>query len=174
MRDYGQLAQAAIKIKRADVLLNVAGIWLEGQVSDNSPEEITNIIEVNFRGVIYATKAFLPLLDKAQEAHILNIVSTSGLRGRDNQAVYAATKAGVHGFTESLKVDLEKTKVKVSGFYPGGMQTKLFEKVGKPKANQDWMDTKKVAKIIVFMLEQDATMVMDQVVVNKRKTKASN
>lgn len=174
VRDYGELEKAAKVIGRVDVLINNAGVWLEGAVTDNSPEEIAEVINVNLRGVIYATKAFLPLLGRAKEAHIINIVSTSGLRGRDNQAVYAATKAGVHGFTESLKADLEKTKIKVSGFYPGGMQTKLFDKAGKPKSNQDWMDTSKVAKILVFMLEQDATMVMDQVVLNKRMTKQSN
>lgn len=96
------------------------------------------------------------------------------MKGRNNQAVYVASKYGVTGFTDSLKEDLADTNVKVSGFYPGGMNTSLFKKAGKPKDNSDWMDTNKVAEVIVFMIERDMTMVMDHVVLNKRNTKTSN
>lgn len=167
--DYGQLEKAAKDIGPVESLINNAGIWLEGIVTENTPEEITKVIEVNLRGVIYATKAFLPKLYKADEAHIVNVVSTAGLKGRENFSVYSATKFGVAGFTDSLKADLEKTNIKVSGFYPGGMKTKMYEKVGIQRDTQNWMETDKVAKIIVFMLEQDETMVMDHVVLNRRK-----
>ncbi len=169
-----QIQSVAEDLNEVDVLINNAGIWIEGQVADNTEEEISRAIDINLKGVIYTTKAFLPLLKKPTESHILNISSTSGLKGRDNQAVYVATKFGVTGFTESLKVDLASSNIKVSGFYPGGMHTSLFEKVGKPKDNKDWMDTNKVAEIIVFMLERDISMVMDHVVLNKRNTKTSN
>lgn len=169
-----QIQSIAEDLKEVDVLINNAGIWIEGQVADNTEEEISRAIDINLKGVIYTTKAFLPLLKKPTESHILNISSTSGLKGRDNQAVYVATKFGVTGFTESLKLDLASSNIKVSGFYPGGMHTSLFEKVGKPKNNEDWMDTNKVAEIIVFMLERDISMVMDHVVLNKRNTKTSN
>lgn len=169
-----QIQSVADNFKEVDVLINNAGIWIEGQVADNTEEEISRAIDINLKGVIYTTKAFLPSLKKPTESHILNISSTSGLKGRDNQAVYVATKFGVTGFTEALKVDLASSNIKVSGFYPGGMRTSLFEKVGKPKDNKDWMDTNKVAEIIVFMIERDITMVMDHVVLNKRNTKTSN
>lgn len=169
-----QIQSVADKLKEVDVLINNAGIWIEGQIVDNTEEEISQAIDINLKGVIYTTKAFLPLLKKPTESHILNISSTSGLKGRDSQAVYVATKFGVTGFTESLKVDLASSNIKVSGFYPGGMHTSLFEKVGKPKDNKDWMDTEKVADIIIFMLERDAAMIMDHVVLNKRMTKTSN
>lgn len=168
------LEVAVKKVESVDVLINNAGIWLEGSITDNTEAEISQAIDINFKGVVLATKAFLPKLLKSDDAAIVNISSTSGLRGRDNQAVYAATKFAVTGFTESLKVDLADTNIKVCGFYPGGMSTKLFEKAGKPKANSDWLNTDKVAEIIVFMLERDATMMLDHVVLNKRKTKTTN
>lgn len=62
----------------------------------------------------------------------------------------------------------------MTGFYPGGMNTGLFKKSGNDKDNSDWMDTDKVAEIIVFMLERDMSMVMDHVVLNKRGTKLSH
>lgn len=172
--DYAQLESVANKIEQVDVLINNAGVWIEGLVEENSVEDISNAIDINLKGVIYATRAFLPTLKRSNEAHLINISSTSGLKGRDNQAVYVASKFGVTGFTESLKVDLASTNIKVSGFYPGGMSTQLFEKAGTPKDNTDWMDTDKVAEVLLFMIEQDASMMLDHVVLNKRKTKTSN
>lgn len=172
--NWREVEQVAKKISSIDVLINNAGIWLEGDLEENSAEQISQAIDVNFKGVVFSTKAFLPSLRQSEAAQIINISSTSGLRGRNGQAVYAASKFAVTGFTESLKVDLEKTKIRVAGFYPGGMSTQLFAKAGSPKDNADWMDTSKVAEIIVFMLERDLTMVMDQVVLNKRQTKISN
>lgn len=168
------LSEVANTIGSVDVLINNAGVWIEGSLLDHDVVAIERAIDSNLKGVIFATKAFLPTLSKASESHIINISSTSGLKGRNGQAVYAATKFGVQGFTESLKLDLEKTNIKVTGFYPGGMNTQLFAKAGTPKDNQDWMDTAKVAEILVFMLERDLSMVMDHVVLNKRQTKTSN
>jgi uncharacterized protein len=169
-----EIQKVADEVEHVDVLINAAGIWVEGTIIDNTEKEISDAIDINLKGVIFSTKAFLPKLLKSREAHIMNISSTSGLKGRNLQAVYVASKFGVTGFTDSLKEDLANTNVKVSGFYPGGMRTSLFEKAGKPKENSDWMDTNKVAEIIVFMIERDMTMVMDHVVLNKRKTKTSN
>lgn len=172
--NLNEIQRVADEIGSVDVLINNAGIWIEGSIIDNSEEEISDAIDTNLKGVIFSTKAFLPELLKSNEAHIINVSSTSGLKGRTGQPVYVASKFGVTGFTESLKEDLANTNVKVSGFYPGGMNTSLFQKAGTPKDNSDWMNTDKVAEIIVFMIERDITMVMDHVVVNKRNTKTSN
>ena len=172
--NYTSIEILAQKIGQIDVLINNAGVWIEGTLAQNQVEQIEQAIDINLKGVIFTTKAFLPFLSHDKEAHLLNIVSTSGLKGRNGQAVYCASKFGVSGFTESLKIDLEKTNVKVTGFYPGGMSTHLFDKAGTPKENQDWMDTDKVAEIILFMLERDISMVMDHVVLNKRMTATSN
>ncbi len=161
---FSEIQKVANEIGNVDVLINNAGVWIEGSILDNSQEEISNAIDINLKGVIYTSKAFIPELMKSNSAHLINISSTSGLKGRDDQAVYVASKFGVTGFTDSLKADLADTNIKVSGFYPGGMQTGLFEKAGSPKHNSDWMDTDKVANVIVFMVEQDSTMVLDHVV----------
>ncbi len=170
--NFDEMKKIADEIGQVDVLINNAGVWIEGLVTDNSTEDISSAIDINLKGVIYTTKAFLPEMLKANEAHILNVSSTSGLKGKKNQSVYVASKFGVSGFTKSLAEDLLETNVKVSGFYPGGMNTDLFKKAGSSKGGSDWMDTDKVAELIAFMIEQDTTMVMDHVVLNKRKTTA--
>ena len=159
---------------KIDILINNAGVWLEGPIQENSVERISKLIDVNLKGVIYMARAVLPTMIARNNGFIINIASTSGLRGWENQAVYVSSKFGVTGFTKSLQLDLAKTNIKVAGFYPGGMRTKIFERAGFPTDIKEWMDTEEVAKVIVFMLKQDDTMILDHVVLNKRKTKTSN
>ena len=162
------------EIADVDILVNNAGLWLEGNLENNKTDSISKVIDVNVKGVIYCTKAVLPKLKRKNEGYILNISSTSGLKGREGQSVYAASKFAVTGFTDSLKEDLKSTNIKIAGFYPGGMNTRLFEKAGFPKNNADWMDTDKVADVIISILKLDDSMILDHVVLNKRNTKTSN
>lgn len=169
-----EVAKVVSEIGQIDILINNAGVWIEGKLQENSIEKISEAIDTNLKGVIYTTKVVLTKMLKKNEGFIINISSTSGLKGRNNQSVYVASKFGVTGFTQSLQQDLGDTNIKVTGFFPGGMNTRLFEKAGTPKDNVDWMDTDKVANTIVFILEQDDTMIIDHVVLNKRLTKTSN
>lgn len=172
--DYEQVSSVVKKIGKIDILINNAGVWIEGKLQDYSVEKISEAIDINLKGVIYSTKAVLPIMLRRNNGYIINISSTSGLKGRSGQCVYVGSKYGVTGFTQSLQEDLKNTNVKVAGFYPGGMNTKLFEKAKTPKDNKDWMDTDKVAEILIFMLERDDTMILDHVVLNKRNIKTSN
>jgi 3-oxoacyl-[acyl-carrier protein] reductase len=172
--DYSAIATEVESIGDIDILINNAGIWLEGGLEDCDEEDISRTIDVNTKGVIYCTKALLPSMLKNNSGYIMNVSSTSGIKGRAGQSVYCASKWAVTGFTEALKDDLKGTDIKVVGFYPGGMNTKLFEKSGFPKEIDDWMDTDKVAEIITFMLKLDDTMLIDHLVLNKRNTKTSN
>lgn len=169
--DYTQIETLVQDIGFIDILINNAGVWLEGELETYSAEKITQTLDINLKGVIYTTRAALPQMKKRNDGYIVNISSTSGLKGRELQSVYVASKFGVHGFTESLKVELASTNVKVIGIYPGGMNTKLFAKAGTPKDNTNWMDPNKVAEIIVFTLERDESLIMDHVVINKRTGK---
>lgn len=172
--NYSQISDIYNQIGNIDILINNAGVWIEGQVVDNSPEQISSAIDINLKGLIYSTKAVLPTMITKNDGVIFNISSTSGIKAKGMQSVYVASKYGVKGFTESLEQDLEKTNIKVFGFYPGGMATGLFSKSGNDKPNSDWMDTSKVAEIIIFMIERDDSLIMNHVVLNKRQTKTSN
>ena len=172
--NYSQIEEIVDKIGDIDVLINNAGIWLEGELRNNTPAKISQVIDINLKGTIFATKAVLTQMEQRNSGFIINVSSTSGMKPRETQSIYAASKFGIRGFTDSLKIDLKDTNIKVTGFYPGGMSTRMFAKAGTPKENKDWMDTDKVAEIITFILERDESLIMDHVVVNKRGTKTSN
>lgn len=141
-----------------DILLNVAGIWLKiDQLDAASLEDIQNIISVNLTGLVMMTNKMLPVLKKQAEAVIVNVSSHSGIEAKTGQTVYCASKWGVTGFTESLRLDLKESNIRVAGLYQGGTQTTLFEKAGDPKDPEVFSKFTKpedLAEVVVFMLSR--------------------
>jgi uncharacterized oxidoreductase len=111
-----------------NILINNAGIMRKINVHDKagSVEDITREIEVNLSGPIRMVKQFLPHLKTKPEAAILNVSSGLAFVPLPISPVYCATKAGLHSFTESLRVQLKNTKVKVFDLAPPATQTELL------------------------------------------------
>lgn len=110
---------------RATHLINNAGVALIGSFEQISLEDFEWLMSINFWGVVYGCKVFLPILQKEDSAHIINISSVFGLIAPADQTAYCATKFAVRGFTESLKHELEGTNVRVSCVHPGGIKTNI-------------------------------------------------
>lgn len=110
---------------RATHVINNAGVALGGLVEDVSLEDMRWLLDINFWGVVYGTKFFLPFLQKEKSAHIVNFSSLYGLIAPPGQATYCASKFAVRGFTESLRHELEGTNVSVSVVHPGGVKTNI-------------------------------------------------
>lgn len=135
------------------LLINNAGVAVNDQVSDGAMEDFEWIVGINFWGVVYGSKFFLPYLLKAEEAHIVNISSIFGLAGLPTQAPYCATKFAVRGFTESLRAELSTSNVTVSCVHPGGVRTNIE----KSARFTSVMDGSSHADMIAFF-EKTATM----------------
>ena len=88
-------------------MFNNAGVALSGTVDALNIEDYKWIMDINFNGTLYGTKAFLPLLEASGEGHIINISSIFGLTAQPLMSGYNASKYAVRGFTESLRQDLE-------------------------------------------------------------------
>ena len=110
-----------------NMIFNNAGVALSGTVEALSLEDYKWIMDINFWGVVYGTKAFLPHLERSGDGHIINISSVFGLTSQPLMSGYNASKFAVRGFTESLRQDLEITKSKVSStcVHPGGIKTNI-------------------------------------------------
>ena len=108
-----------------DVLVNNAGISSGYTFEDHPIEHFERIIGVNFGGVVYGCKYFLPHLKQRREAHIVNISSMFGLLAFPTQAAYSASKFAVRGFSEVLWVELASSPVRITCVYPGGVHTNL-------------------------------------------------
>lgn len=110
-----------------NMIFNNAGVALGSTVEGASYEELEWIVSINFWGVVYGTKEFLPLIKKSGEGHIINISSLFGLTAQPTQSAYNATKFAVRGFTESLRQELDMENCGVSALcvHPGGIRTNI-------------------------------------------------
>jgi len=109
---------------RVDVVINNAGITRMGTFEGSSPEAFRQIIDVNFWGVVYGSRAFLPALKKSAGT-LTNISSLFGLIGVPGQTAYCASKFAVRGFTESLRQEVQEFGVHVACVHPGGIRTNI-------------------------------------------------
>lgn len=139
---------------RVDVLVNNAGVWCEGELEGSSFEDIENVMMVNTLGVMFCTRAILPLMRAQKAGLIVNINSQAGVGVKARRSIYQASKWAITGFTKSLQVDLAGTGVRVTGVYPGKMKTDLFKRVGIEKDLSDAIAPKLVAKEIACLIMQ--------------------
>lgn len=110
-----------------NMIFNNAGVALASTVEGASYEELEWIVNINFWGVVYGTKEFLPYIKQTHDGHIINISSLFGLTAQPSQAAYNATKFAVRGFTESLRqeLDIENCGVSALCVHPGGIRTNI-------------------------------------------------
>jgi short-subunit dehydrogenase len=111
----------------ADVLINNAGVALFGEVEEVSLADIEWLMAVNFWGVVYGIKHFLPVLKQRPKAYIVNLSSVFGIIAPPGQAAYAASKFAVRGLSEALRHELAGTNVQVSTVHPGGIRTAIAQ-----------------------------------------------
>lgn len=110
---------------RVTHLINNAGVGLFGTFEHVSIPDIEWLMGVNFWGVVYGCKVFLPTLLKQDEAHIVNISSVFGFIAPEEQTAYCASKFAVRGFTESLRHEYRDTNLHVACVHPGGILTDI-------------------------------------------------
>jgi short-subunit dehydrogenase len=124
---YAWAEETARAHGRVNLVFNNAGVALSGTVAGLGLDDYRWIIGINFWGVVYGTKAFLPHLEASGEGHVVNISSVFGLAAEPLMSGYNASKYAVRGFTESLRQDLELTGSAVSStcVHPGGIKTNV-------------------------------------------------
>ncbi len=110
---------------RVTHLINNAGVGLIGTFDQLSIADLEWLMAINFWGVVYGCKVFLPLLKQQESAHIINISSVFGLIGPPEQTAYVASKFAVRGFSESLRHELSDSNISISCVHPGGIKTNI-------------------------------------------------
>ncbi len=112
---------------KVNLIFNNAGVALGSTVEGMSYDELAWVMNINFWGVVYGTKAFLPYLKASGDGHIVNVSSVFGLCAQPTQSAYNASKFAVRGFTEALRqeLDLENAPVSVTCVHPGGIKTNI-------------------------------------------------
>jgi short-subunit dehydrogenase len=140
-------------------LINNAGVGHFGPFVKMTHKEIMEMLHTNVLGTILMTKAVLPILEAQGEGLLMNIISTAGLRGKVNEAVYAASKFAVRGFTESLQKEYENRRIKIKAVYMGGMDTPFWEGSNHIADSSRFRTAKEVAEMIIEQIDQDEIII---------------
>jgi NADP-dependent 3-hydroxy acid dehydrogenase YdfG len=124
---------------KVNIIINNAGVSLAGTTEDVDYTDFEWLMNINFWGVVYGTKAFLPYLKQSGEGHIVNVSSLFGIIAFPTSCAYNASKFAVRGFTESLRLQLEieNIPVKATCVCPGGVATNIVHS-GRIVLNENW------------------------------------
>ena len=125
IQDFADAASAAHP--KLNIVINNAGVALLGQFNEVEQAQMDWLFNINFWGTVHGTRAFLPILAKQREAHIVNLSSIFGIIAPPGQTAYCAAKFAVRGFSESLRHELAvaNSPVRLSVVHPGGVATNI-------------------------------------------------
>jgi len=154
-----------------DIIVNNAGITKDGLLMRMSEEQWDDVINVNLKSVFNVCKAASKVMMKARKGSIINMSSVVGVQGNAGQANYAASKAGIIGFSKSLAKELGSRNIRTNVVAPGFIRTEMTD-VLDPKVVQGWEEgiplkrageTEDVANVCVFLASDMSSYVTGQV-----------
>jgi 3-oxoacyl-[acyl-carrier protein] reductase len=123
-----------------DVLINNAGITKDNLLMRISEEDFDKVIEVNLKSVFNMTKAVQRIMLKNRAGSIINMSSVVGVKGNAGQSNYAASKAGILGFTKSIALELGSRNIRCNAIAPGFIETEMTAKLNEDVV-QGWRDS---------------------------------
>jgi 3-oxoacyl-[acyl-carrier protein] reductase len=119
-----------------DILINNAGITKDNLLMRMSEEDFDRVIQVNLKSVFNMTKAVQRTMLKQRKGSIINMSSVIGVKGNAGQSNYAASKAGIIGFTKSMAIELGSRNIRSNAIAPGFIITEMTEELGKETIKQ--------------------------------------
>lgn len=165
--DYNQVEKCTNEILeefgKIDILINNAGLWIQEELEENGAERIHTVIDVNLLGMIYMSKAVIPIMKKNQDGIIININSQAGINHKAERVVYNASKWGVTGFSKSLQDEVAKYGIRVTDIMPGMLKTDMFNKMNIKKNMENGLDTKEVARLVEFIIDTPKDVMIPEV-----------
>lgn len=169
IQDFSELQKIADQVKltpgRIDLLVNNAGVFERSSLARQNPKSINQIIQTNLTGAILCTKAFLPLM--ARNSRVIFISSVAGLHGIQDQAVYCASKHGLTGFAEALRLELKSREIQITTIYPGGVLTPLWGKDNPYPGNLlDLLSIQDIVSAINYVVNAPSRTYIKQIVLH--------
>jgi len=121
------IAAAVDRFGRLDVILCNAGFGIAGTIDDVTPDQMRELVDINYMGTFYATRAAMPLFRRQGAGHVIIVSSIVGKRGVPYMGAYAATKFAQVGLAECLRSELVGSNIHVSVVYPVSTETEFFD-----------------------------------------------
>jgi 3-oxoacyl-[acyl-carrier-protein] reductase len=154
-----------------DILVNNAGITKDNLLMRMSEADFDKVIAVNLKSIFNMTKAVQKVFLKQRSGNIINMSSVVGVQGNAGQANYAASKAGILGFTKSVALELGSRNIRCNAIAPGFIETEMTAKLA-PEVVQGWRDSiplkrggtaEDIANACVFLASDMSSYITGQV-----------
>lgn len=166
------ISEAKEKLGSIDILVNNAGITKDSLLMRMKQEDFESVLDVNLKGVFNTTKLITPIMMKQRTGKIINISSVVGLVGNAGQCNYAASKAGVIGFSKSIARELAPRGVNINVVAPGyidtdmtnGLSDKVKESILQTIPMKKMGSTKDVANLVLFLSSGLSDYITGQVI----------
>lgn len=171
--DCKKLVEEAInRMNHIDVLVNNAGITKDMLLMRMKPEDFNEVINVNLIGTFNMTKNVINYMMKERKGRIINVSSVVGISGNAGQTNYAASKAGIIGFTKSLAKEVASRNILVNAIAPGFIQTDMTnilkenvkDEIAKTIPLKRKGTAKDVANVVKFLVSEDSSYITGQVI----------
>lgn len=163
--------EAIEKFGKIDVLINNAGITKDGLLMRMKEEDFDKVIKVNLKGTFNMTKNVIPYMIKQRNGKIVNIASVVGVTGNAGQANYAASKAGIIGFTKTVARELASRNILANCIAPGFIKTDMTDVLSETVKENIYSqiplnkmgEAKEVANAVYFLASEENTYITGQV-----------
>jgi len=168
--DVEALVQGAVeRFGRVDVMVNNAGLMALSPIAKTLVEEWERMVDINIKGVLYGIAAALPIFQRQQSGHFINISSVAGHKVSMGSAVYAGTKFAVRAISEGLRQEIDGIRTTIIS--PGAVQTELPLAISDPETarrvqdfyRQQAIPADAVARAIAYAIEQPADVDINEV-----------
>ena len=165
------VAQVSEDFDSIDILINNAGITKDNLLMRMSEEDFDQVIDVNLKSVFNMTKAVQRTMLKQRKGSIINMSSVVGVKGNAGQSNYAASKAGIVGFSKSMALELGSRNIRTNVIAPGFIETEMTGKLDE-KTVQGWRDAiplkrggspEDIANVCVFLASDMSAYITGQV-----------
>ncbi len=156
-----------------DMIINNAGVTVSESVEDVTYKDFEWLFGINFWGVVYGSKAFLPYLKQRPQGHIVNISSINGIVTWPNHSPYCAAKFAVKGFTEVLLQEMRNSSIGISCVHPGGIKTNIarsarfYKSPGNTLTREEGVE--RFEKIAMTTADKAARIIISGIKKNKRR-----
>jgi 3-oxoacyl-[acyl-carrier protein] reductase len=173
LKDAEATVQSAIEtLGGVDILVNNAGITRDNLLLRMSEQDFDSVINVNLKSVFNYTKAVMKQMIKQRYGRIVNISSVVGMIGNAGQANYAASKAGVIGFTKATAKELASRNITVNAVAPGFIETEMTQQLNDKQREvllqniplKRMGTPEDIARVVAFLCSEDANYVTGQVI----------
>lgn len=149
-----------------DVLINNAGYGIFGPTESYNSSDWSDLYDTNVKGTFLCCKAVLPGMKAAGGGHIINIASDVAKRVFDGGALYCSSKFAQDAFSAALRKEVRKDKIKVSVVYSGLVDTMFHADPQGADAHSEWLKVEDMVASIVFLMNQPAHVVIDELMIH--------